>query len=108
MPVQKVGAYDIFGTIGKGTFCKVKFAMNRETNSSVAVKILDKTKLKESNLLEAMKNEIAIMKKLDNQCCVGIHDMFANPDKIIVVIDLVMGVSLFQVGLCIARSYFGQ
>jgi 5'-AMP-activated protein kinase catalytic alpha subunit len=97
MPVQKVGAYDIFGTIGKGTFCKVKFAMNRETNTSVAVKILDKNKLRDASLLEATKNEIAIMKKIDSHTCVGIHDMFANPDKIIVVIDLVMGVSLHQV-----------
>ena len=115
MPIQKVGPYDIFGTIGKGHFSKVKFAMNRESKSSVAVKILEKTKLRERGLMEATKNEIGIMKKLVHSNCVGICDMYANPDKIIIIMDLVMGVTLFQlyksrklVSEIIARRYLIQ
>lgn len=40
---RKVGKYEVGRTIGEGTFAKVKFARNRETGESVAMKVLAKT-----------------------------------------------------------------
>ena len=40
----RVGRYELGRTLGEGTFAKVKFARNIETNEHVAIKILDKEK----------------------------------------------------------------
>lgn len=40
--VKTVGKYDLYKTLGMGAFGKVKFAVNRETQEPVAIKILDK------------------------------------------------------------------
>jgi serine/threonine protein kinase len=37
---RMVGKYEVGRTIGEGNFAKVKFAQNRETGESVAMKIL--------------------------------------------------------------------
>ena len=41
----RVGKYELGRTLGEGTFAKVKFARNRETEEHVAIKILDKEKV---------------------------------------------------------------
>lgn len=41
----KVGRYELGRTLGEGSFAKVKFARNTETNENVAIKILDKEKI---------------------------------------------------------------
>lgn len=42
--VKKVGKYEIGKTLGEGTFGKVKYAINSETDERVAIKVLDKEK----------------------------------------------------------------
>lgn len=41
----RVGKYELGRTLGEGTFAKVKFARNVETEENVAIKILDKEKI---------------------------------------------------------------
>lgn len=41
----RVGKYELGRTLGEGTFAKVKFARNIETEQNVAIKILDKEKV---------------------------------------------------------------
>lgn len=41
----KVGRYELGRTLGEGSFAKVKFARNPQTNENVAIKILDKEKV---------------------------------------------------------------
>lgn len=92
----KLGAYDVYGTLGKGKFSRVRFAVNKTTELSYAIKIIDKIKLRESGLLDQVKSDIAIMKSLDSPFCLGIRDMFASTEKIFLVLDLMMGGSLHQ------------
>ena len=54
--------YRIGRPLGEGTFGKVKFAVNTETNERVAIKILDKEKIQKQNMGEQIKKEIAVMK----------------------------------------------
>jgi serine/threonine protein kinase len=93
---QTLGVYDVYGTLGKGTFSRIRFAVNRENGLSYAIKMFDKSKLRENGMLESTRNEIAIMKSLDHKHCVGIRDMFASKEKIYLVLDLMMGGSLRQ------------
>jgi len=49
---RRVGIYEVGRTIGEGTFAKVKFARNSETNEAVALKILDKEKVLKHKMAE--------------------------------------------------------
>jgi serine/threonine protein kinase len=39
---KRVGRYEVGRTIGQGTFAKVKFAVDADTGTAVAMKVLDK------------------------------------------------------------------
>lgn len=51
MGLKKVGKYDVGGTIGQGTFAKVKVAVNTETSGSVAIKVLAKNTILEHKMV---------------------------------------------------------
>jgi serine/threonine protein kinase len=48
----RVGKYELGKTLGEGTFAKVKYARNRETGESVAIKVLDKEKILKHKMVE--------------------------------------------------------
>lgn len=47
----RVGKYELGRTLGEGTFAKVKFARNIETEENVAIKILDKEKVLKNKMI---------------------------------------------------------
>ena len=53
---RRVGKYEVGRTIGEGTFAKVKFARNSETEESVALKILDKEKVLKHKMAEQVSH----------------------------------------------------
>lgn len=73
----RVGFYDIEGTLGKGNFAVVKLARHRVTNTQVAIKIIDKTRLDRSNL-EKIYREVQIMKQLRHPHIIRLYQMI-NP-----------------------------
>lgn len=95
MPQKLGGHFDVYETtLGKGTFSRIRFAVDSRTNVSYAMKILDKSKLSRSSLMENVKNEIAIMKMIDHKNVVNAKEMFASNSKIFLVLDLMMGGNL--------------
>jgi len=62
---ERLGKYKLKETIGLGSFGKVKRATNTATNGVVAVKIMNKKKLrKQQGLVELVRQEVAHMKLL--------------------------------------------
>ncbi|XP_044471537.1 CBL-interacting serine/threonine-protein kinase 24-like isoform X2 [Mangifera indica] len=49
---RTVGKYEVGRTIGEGTFAKVKFARNRETGESVAMKVLVKSAILKRKMVD--------------------------------------------------------
>ena len=47
---KNIGKYRLGRTVGEGTFAKVKLAVNSDNGQYVAVKIIDKKLVMESNL----------------------------------------------------------
>jgi len=94
--VKKVGKYEIGRTLGEGTFGKVKFAVNTETNEKVAIKILDKEKIQKQNMGEQIKKEIAVMKMVKQRHVVNLLEVLASRTKIFIVLELVTGGELFD------------
>ncbi len=50
--------------MGKGTFGKVKLAVHSLTNEKVAIKILEKFRIKDKKDIERISREIKILKKV--------------------------------------------
>ena len=58
---KKIGNYLLSSTLGKGTFSKVKLGFHIPTKQNVAVKVLNKEKIKDENDIIRIKREITIL-----------------------------------------------
>ena len=61
---MKIGDYVLDRSLGKGTFGKVKMAIHSLTKENVAVKILEKHRIKDKKDVERISREIKILKKV--------------------------------------------
>ncbi|KAK2645925.1 hypothetical protein Ddye_021120 [Dipteronia dyeriana] len=93
---KKVGKYEVGRTIGEGTFAKVKFAQNRETGESVAMKVMAKTTVLKHKMVDQIKREISIMKLVRHPNIVRLHEVLASRTKIYIIIEFVTGGELFD------------
>ncbi len=58
--IKKVGNYVLGKTLGQGTFGKVKVALDTITKREVAVKMLDKAKIREARMGAQIKKEVCV------------------------------------------------
>ncbi|XP_072254617.1 serine/threonine-protein kinase SIK1 [Pyxicephalus adspersus] len=91
----RVGFYDIEGTLGKGNFAVVKLARHRVTNTQVAIKIIDKTRLDRTNL-EKIYREVQIMKRLRHPHVVRLYQVMETRDMIYIVTEYAKNGELFD------------
>ena len=56
-----IGQYTLAGTLGVGTFGKVKLAEHYLTGEKVAIKIINKLKMETMNMHEKIRREITIL-----------------------------------------------
>ncbi|OCT91420.1 serine/threonine-protein kinase SIK1 [Xenopus laevis] len=91
----RVGFYDIKETLGKGNFAVVKLAQHRVTNTQVAIKIIDKTRLDPGNL-EKIYREVEIMKKLKHPHIIRLYQVMETKDMIYIVTEYAKNGELFD------------
>lgn len=117
MSSSRVGDYMLFETLGRGAFGVVRYGVHAPTGVSVAVKVMEKTSIRESDMSMNVRREVAIMKALHHRNVVGLHAVLSSSRSIYVVLDLVDGGELFDEiatagtnGLpeSAARNYFRQ
>ena len=89
--VQKIGDYVLGGTLGVGSFGKVRVAEHVFTHQKVAVKILNRRKLRIQQMEEKIKREIKIMKACAHPHIVRIYEVMETPAEILVVIEFSAG-----------------
>ncbi|MFS8015994.1 putative protein kinase CAMK-CAMKL-CHK1 family [Helianthus anomalus] len=92
----RVGRYELGRTLGEGTFAKVKFARNAETDENVAIKILDKEKVLKHKMISQIKREIATMKLIRHPNVIRMFEVMASKTKIYIVLEFVTGGELFD------------
>lgn len=63
----------------------------------MAIKILDKEKIKQEDLGESIKKEVTIMKQIDHKYIVKLKEVLASNSKIYLVLELIKGGDLFDV-----------
>nr|GMD89533.1 CBL-interacting serine/threonine-protein kinase 23 [Ipomoea batatas] len=92
----RVGRYELGRTLGEGSFAKVKFARNLETEENVAIKILDKEKLLKHKMVGQIKREISTMKLIRHPNVIRMFEVMASKSKIYIVMEFVTGGELFD------------
>ncbi|KAM0042106.1 putative protein kinase CAMK-CAMKL-CHK1 family [Helianthus debilis subsp. tardiflorus] len=92
----QLGKYEIGRTLGEGNFGKVKYAKDIQTGHPFAVKILEKTRIKNLNFSDQIKREIATLKILKHPNVVRLHEVLASKTKIYMILEYVNGGELFD------------
>ncbi|XP_078176964.1 CBL-interacting protein kinase 24-like isoform X1 [Carex rostrata] len=94
--MKRVGKYEMGRTIGEGTFAKVKFAVDTDTDNAVAIKVLAKSTILKHKMVHQIKREISIMKIVRHPYIVRLYEVLASQTKIYIILELVTGGELFD------------
>lgn len=115
MKYKKVGNYEIYETLGRGTFSKVKRAFNFKTNQNVAIKIVKIDLLKKEGMEKQIRREILALKKLVHPNIVALREVLKSSKNIYLIQELISGGELFdkiveqkKFSEQIGRKYFQQ
>ena len=92
----KIGNYLIKKTLGKGTFGKVKLGIYLPNNQKVAIKILDKNKLKEEDDIIRLKREFEMLSQFNHPNVVSVYEIFESVDSYFTVMEYCDGGELFN------------
>ncbi|KAJ4883259.1 CBL-interacting serine/threonine-protein kinase 10 [Raphanus sativus] len=88
--------YDVGRLLGQGNFAKVFYGRSVHTNESVAIKMIDKEKLKKVGHSEQIKREISVMSLAKHPNIVNLHEVMATKSKIYLVLEYCKGGELFK------------
>ena len=91
-----IGDYLIKETIGKGTFSVVKLGEHLKTKQKVAIKILDKGKIKTKEDLTRIQREIKILSMLDHPNIIKTYKISETPKKYYIIMEYCEGGELFD------------
>ncbi|KAL7102804.1 hypothetical protein ACP275_08G140500 [Erythranthe tilingii] len=109
-----LGRYEIGKLIGQGTFAKVYHARNVSNGEGVAIKVIDKEKIMKIGLIDHIKREISILRRVRHPNIVQLFEVMATKSKIFFVMEYVKGGELFskvakgRLKEEVARKYFQQ
>jgi len=111
-----LGKYQLTKFLGRGNFAKVYQARSLIDGSTVAVKVIDKSKTVDASMEPRIVREIDAMRRLQNHPNIlKIHEVLATKTKIYLIVDFAGGGELFlklsrrgRFPEALARRYFQQ
>ena len=89
--------YDQEKPIGKGGFCRVYKAMFKETKKVYALKVIDKSILKNEEEIKNIINEITIMNELDSPNLLKLITNFEDENNIYIILPLCQNGQLYDI-----------
>ena len=93
---DKIGNYQIQKIIGEGTFGKVKLARDIITKENVAIKILEKSKIKTNEELERINQEINSLKELNHLNIIELYEILEDEKNYYLILEYMTGGELFS------------
>jgi hypothetical protein len=87
--------YSLGEKIGEGNYSVVHKATDRSTGVEVAVKIVDKKELDETDIRE-IKGEVSILGELDHPNIIRLYGFFENDTHFFIVTEMMAGGELFD------------
>ena len=113
-PKKRIGEYDLGKVLGEGSYSKVRQGLDVTTGVNYAVKIIDKKQLALEQMQDQLRREIAILKLLNHENVVHMHEVLQTTKTIYIILELVNGCELHDLLPAIrwneheARWYFQQ
>ncbi|XP_071799712.1 5'-AMP-activated protein kinase catalytic subunit alpha-2-like isoform X2 [Asterias amurensis] len=95
-PQVKIGHYILGETLGMGTFGKVKMGEHLLTQHKVAVKILNRQKIKSLDVVSKIRREIQNLKLFRHPHIIKLYQVISTPTDIFMVMEYVAGGELFD------------
>ncbi|RWS23585.1 serine/threonine protein kinase-like protein [Leptotrombidium deliense] len=95
-PLIKIGHYILGETLGVGTFGKVKTAKHQLTGHKVAIKILNRQKIKNLDVVGKIRREIQNLKLFRHPHIIKLYQVISTPTDIFMVMEYVSGGELFD------------
>ena len=92
----KIGNYQIKRTLGQGTFGKVKLGIYLPTREKVAIKILEKSKIKEKDDEIRINREFEMLTKFNHINVILVTEIFESYDSYYTVMEYCEGGELFN------------
>lgn len=95
-PIVKIGHYTLGNTLGIGTFGKVKIGEHQLTKHKVAVKILNRQKIKSLDVVGKIRREIQNLKLFRHPHIIKLYQVISTPTDIFMIMEYVSGGELFD------------
>lgn len=95
-PIVKIGHYTLGQTLGVGTFGKVKIGEHQLTKHKVAVKILNRQKIKSLDVVGKIRREIQNLKLFRHPHIIKLYQVISTPTDIFMIMEYVSGGELFD------------
>ncbi|XP_077290028.1 AMP-activated protein kinase alpha subunit isoform X2 [Arctopsyche grandis] len=95
-PIVKIGHYTLGATLGTGTFGKVKIGEHQLTKHKVAVKILNRQKIKSLDVVGKIRREIQNLKLFRHPHIIKLYQVISTPTDIFMIMEYVSGGELFD------------
>ena len=92
----QIGHYVLGETLGIGTFGKVKVGFHQMTGHKVAVKILNRQKIKNLDVVGKIRREIQNLKLFRHPHIIKLYQVISTPTDIFMVMEYVSGGELFD------------
>ena len=112
---NRIGNYRLGRTLGVGSFSKVKVAIHDGTRRKVAIKILNKKKLRSMEMMPKTEQEIEIFASLNHPHIIRLYEVIRTQSDIFVVMEYAARGELFdyivsngRLSESEARKYFQQ
>ena len=93
----KLDNYLITKELGKGSYAVVKLAIHKVTKLKYSIKIYSKQTLTDKQKRNTVKNEINILKQIDNENIMKLYDVIDTPSNLYLVLEYISGVNLIQI-----------
>uniref|UniRef100_A0A7E4ULI5 non-specific serine/threonine protein kinase n=1 Tax=Panagrellus redivivus TaxID=6233 RepID=A0A7E4ULI5_PANRE len=92
----KIAHYILKETLGVGTFGKVKVGIHEQTNYKVAVKILNRQKIKTLDVVGKIRREIQNLSLFRHPHIIKLYQVISTPSDIFMIMEYVSGGELFD------------
>jgi len=94
--LQRIGHYRLGKNLGIGSFGKVRLAEHQLTGHKVAVKILNRARIRQLDMDEKVRREIKILKLFYHPHIIRLYEVIYTPTDIYMVMEFVPGGELFD------------
>lgn len=95
-PKPGVTQYLLGRTLGEGTFGKVKIGTHIVTGEKVAIKILEKSKIKDKSDIERVTREIHILKIMRHPNVIQLYEIIETPKQLYLIMEMADKGELFK------------